>query len=359
MNASPGGRPVVTELARMAMLIIGVWVIFAFFNASEFYRRSRAMGADVQWGDIIRFQLASSMIWAVFTPFVAAIAERLPVRGRDWWRNLFALAALAPLLAVIRAVVGGAWGELAEGKTPSLAFLELSVAVRFHRNVFLIVVIIGITNILLAYRRAVIRERDAFALQAAVTNSALARLRARMLPRVMFDTLRATADRVEDDPVRAERMIVGLSDLLRGTLDLDRRSDVTLAEELEHIDRYLDLEKARWEGRLVTRIDVEEALLAARVPPLVLHTLVEHALAGDVTPGERSLEIRGRGVDGRLSIEIRREGDPEPASAPPLGETRDRLEQLLAAQFSLDRRREGSADVVALELPLRLAEAMP
>jgi hypothetical protein len=111
----------------------------------------------------------------------------------------------------------------------------------------------------------------------------------------------------------------------------------------------------------VTRIDFEEALLAARVPPLILHTLVEHALGGDVPPGDRTLEIRGREVDGSLSIEIRRqvEGDIEPAGTPPLGETRDRLEQLLAEQFSLDRRRDGTTDIVALELPLHPAEVTP
>lgn len=359
MIESPHRTRTLAQLTGIALVITGIWVIFAFFNASEFYRRSLATGSETNWYYIISFQLSSGLMWAVFTPIVVAMAERLPLSGKLWPRNLLVLAALTPVLSVIRAAYGAAWLQMAEGVWPAAYFIKFSIAIRFHRNVFLLVVIIGITNILLASRRAGLRERDAFALQAAVANAAVAQLRARMLPRVMFDSLRAIADRVDSDPARADRMIVGLSDLLRATRELDRRSEVTLAEELEQIDRYLDLEKARSDGHLTTRIDVDEPLLAARVPALVLHSLVEDALAGEVPPGDRSLEIEGRSCGGRLSLEIRSEGAAEPAGAPSLGETRERLEQLLAERFSLDRHREGSAVVVGLDLPLRLVEAVP
>jgi two-component system LytT family sensor kinase len=347
MGASDSRRPV-AQLFATAMLITGIWITFAFFNASEFYRRSIASGGDSRWNEIILFQLSSSLIWAFFTPIIYAIAERLPVQNRQWARNLALLTLLAPALALLRAVFGGAWGQLAEGNSPTWQFAQLSIAVRFHRNVFLTIVVIGLTNIILAYRRSVMREQDTFALQSALTNASLAQLRARMLPRVMFATLRNIAQRVDRDPNGADDLIVSLSDLLRSTLALDRRSDITIAEELEHIDRYLDLERARAGGRLVTRIDFDEPLLAARVPPLVLHTLVEHALDGG--DGDRTLEIKGREIDGMLNIRIEKEGNSADDAPPP------RLEQLLTHQFSLGRRREGSKDIVAIELPLRMVE---
>lgn len=349
MNDSDRGPRSFANLFGIAMLIVGIWLILAFFNASEFYRRSMAIGSDSYWNEIIAVQLTISLIWAMFTPIVVGVAERFPLETRrESLRNFLILCAFTPVFAVIRALVGGAWHQIAEGNAPTLFFARLSIAVRFHRYVFLTIVIIGLTNIILAYRRSVMRERDTVALQAALTNAALAQLRARMLPRVMFETLRNISERVDTDPNGADELIVGLSDLLRSTLDLDRRAEITVAEELEHIDRYLDLEKARTEGRLTTRIDFDEPLLAARVPPLVLHTLVEHALDGG--SGDRTLEIRGRELDGMLSIEIEKEGDAATDATPP------RLEQLLTDQFSLDRRREGAKDIVAIELPLRLLE---
>jgi two-component system LytT family sensor kinase len=348
-------RRSITQLTGISFAIVAIWVMFALFSASEFYRRTHAMGSVIEWSAVICCQLASGMLWAVFTPPVVAIAERLPLRDRRWLRNLLALAAIVPVLSLVRAAGGGALQRIIEQKAVTREFIELSIAVRFHRNIFLLVVIIGITNILLAYRRSVMRERDAFWLQEQVTKASLAQLNAGMLPRVMFDTMQAISDRVKHDPEGADQMIVGLSDLLRATLALDRSNDVTLAEELEHIDRYLDLEKARADGRLNTRIDFEEQLLGARVPPLVVHALVEDALAGAVPPGERSLQIAGSDAGGRLHIEIRRESEVEPET--PLDQTRERLEHLLSEQFSLDRRREGTAEIVTVELPLRFAEA--
>ncbi len=345
-----GQRRSLKDLFGIAMMLIGIWTIFAFFNASEFYRRSLAMGAESHWNEIIALQLVIGLIWAMFTPIVVGIAERLPIQlRRESLRNVLILAAFTPIFAVIRAVVGGAWHQLGEGNLPTLDFARISIAVRFHRYVFLTIVIIGITNIVIAYRRAVMREQESLVLQAALTNAALAQLRERMLPRVMFSAMRNISERVDTDPAGADEMIVTLSDLLRSTLDLDRRKEITLAEELEHIDRFLDLERARSDGRLTTRIDFDEPLLTARVPPLVLHTLVEQALDGG--RGDRSLEIRGREIDGRLNIEIEKEGDVTTDDKP------RRLEELLTDQFSLDRRREGQRDIVAIELPLRLAEA--
>ena len=348
-------RRSIGELTGIAFTIIAIWIIFALFSTSEFYRRSLAMGAMTEWAPIICFQLASGLFWALFTPFVVFIAERLPIRDREWLRNAIVLSALVPVLSLVRAATGGALLRIVEHKPVTRAFIELSIAVRFHRNIFLLLVIIGITNVIVAYRRSVLRERDAFSLQEEVTKESLAQLSTGMLPRVMFDTMQSISDRVADDPDTADQMIVGLSDLLRATLALDRRNDVTLAEELEHIDRYLDLEKTRADGRLVTKIDFEEQLLGARVPPLVVHALVEHALAGSVPPGERSLHIAGSDAGGRLHIEIRRDSDVAPQT--PLDETRERLEHLLSEQFSLDRWRDGTAEIVTVELPLRFAES--
>lgn len=344
------------ELLAVALQIIAVWQILAFFYASEFYRRGLATGHSEPFIYILGFQIVVGLNWAVFTPIIIAVAERAPIRGRDWARNLLILSVFTLAIALIRAVSGGAINQLGEGEMPTLWFMRLSVAVRFHRYVFLTLVIIGVTHIVMAYREAAQRERKRFELDAEVANSSLAELRGRMLPRVMFNSLHAIEERVERDPAEADRMIVELSDLLRGTLHLDRRGQITVGEELDHLDRYLELEKARLDGRLSTHLDFDENALAARVPPLLIRTVFEVAIVADGIAEDSRLGIRGMERDGRLHIEMLLEPAARESGDHELDETRRHLQTLFPGRFLLERRQQPTATSVVFELPANVDE---
>jgi len=208
----------------------------------------------------------------------------------------------------------------------------------------------------MAFREAAERERKRFALDAEVANSALAELRGRMLPRVMFNSLHAIEERVETDPAEADRMIVQLSDLLRGTLHLDRRGEITVGEELEHLDRYLELEKARVGGRLATRLDFDEEALAARVPPLLIRTVFEVAILADGIAEDSRLDIRGMQREGRLRIEMRITPAASESDDHELDETRRHLQLLFPGRFVLERRHQPTATSVVFELPVNADE---
>jgi hypothetical protein len=348
-------RPI-GELLSFVFQILAVWLLFALFSASEFYRRGLASGHTVNWTETLVVQLVTALQWTFFTPIVIAVAERYPIRGRAWARNLLILGAFTPVLALIRAAVGGAWLQIGERGTTSWSFVKLSVAIRFHRNVFLTLVIIGLTHIVMAYREAAERERKRLALDAAVANSALAELRARMLPRVMFNSLHAIEARVESDPAGADRMIVQLSDLLRGTLDLDRRDEITVGEELDHLDRYLELEKGRVGGRLSTHLDFDEDALALRVPPLLIRTVFEVAIAAEGIAEESRIEIRGKQIEERLRIEIDIAPPGGGSNDDELEEARKRLQSLFPGRFLLERWRQPNATSVVFELPVNGSE---
>jgi len=342
------------RLVRISFLILGIWVVFAIFNTSDFYRRTVASGRDAVVIEIFAVHLAGSLIWAVLTPFVVFLAERLPLRQPHLLRNAIAMIAFVPFIAVVRAAIGAAVSRIGDREPPSLEFTIYSTAIRYHRNIFLTLVILGITYFVLAQRAAAERERNALALRTAVTNAELQGLRAAMQPRMMFATLDDIAEKVPTNPALADQMIVQLGDLLRTMLDFGKRASVTLGEELEVIDRYFEIERARTGGAFTTRVDVEEELLGTRVPPLLLHALVESALFGTDTDSPQHLEIHGRTEGRDLLLEVVND-DPKRLPAPDaIEETRARLQQAFGGRATIAWRTGEKRAVTELSIPLHL-----
>ncbi|HEX6375750.1 MAG TPA: histidine kinase [Allosphingosinicella sp.] len=165
-----------------------------------------------------------------------------------------------------------------------------------------------------AERRAAGAERDAQAAQ-------LRALRYQVNPHFLFNTLNSLSSLVmarrEEE---AEAMIVNLSTFFRSSLTLDPSEDISLAQEIEFQQLYLDIEKLRFPRRLDVNIDVPAALGGARVPPLILQPLVENAIKHGVarTAEPVRLTIAAREEDGQLVLTVENDRGPaEPAKGEP------------------------------------------
>jgi two-component system LytT family sensor kinase len=102
-------------------------------------------------------------------------------------------------------------------------------------------------------------------------------LQAQVNPHFLFNALNTLVAVTRKDPDRARELLVHLSTFLRK--NLKRTSDVaTLAEELEHIGSYLEIEQARFGDRLVVETEVEEGLASVLLPTFTLQPLVENAI---------------------------------------------------------------------------------
>jgi two-component system LytT family sensor kinase len=157
-----------------------------------------------------------------------------------------------------------------------------------------------------AERRLSRAERDAQAAQ-------LRALRYQVNPHFLFNTLNSLSSLVmgrrEEE---AERMIVNLSTFFRSSLALDPSGDVTLAEELEFQQLYLDIEKVRFPNRLKVRLDVPSDLRGAKLPPLLLQPLVENAIKHAVarTSEPVTLTVSAREEDARLILAVENDRGP-------------------------------------------------
>jgi hypothetical protein len=157
-----------------------------------------------------------------------------------------------------------------------------------------------------AERRAAGAERDAQEAQ-------LRALRYQVNPHFLFNTLNSLSSLVmarRDE--EAEAMIVNLSAFFRSSLALDPSEDITLAQEIEFQQLYLDIEKLRFPRRLDVRIEVPRDLRGARVPPLILQPLVENAIKHGVarTAEPVRLTVAAREEDARLILLVENDRGP-------------------------------------------------
>jgi two-component system, LytTR family, sensor kinase len=115
------------------------------------------------------------------------------------------------------------------------------------------------------------------------TEAELRALRAQINPHFLFNALTTIGYLIQTAPPRALETMMRLTALLRGVLKSEGEL-TTLGHEVDLIEAYLDVERARFEDRLEVHIWVPEALRAARVPPLLLQPIVENAIKHGVTP---------------------------------------------------------------------------
>jgi two-component system LytT family sensor kinase len=128
---------------------------------------------------------------------------------------------------------------------------------------------------------------------------------AQVNPHFLFNALNTIIAILRRDADRARELLIHLSTFFRK--NLKRSSDVsTLEEELAHVGAYLEIEKARFEGRLTVETDVDPALLRIRMPSFTLQPLVEnafkHGLSAVLADG-RAI-IRAYRADGAALVEI-------------------------------------------------------
>lgn len=330
------------ELAGVCAAIIAFWMAEAFFIASNFVYNASAFAIPAAaWPDVLLLELCTAALWAVFTPIVAALAERLPLRRGHIVRSVFLLLAVIPLLALactmaeVALLDPGAWGVT-------------SIAVRMHFNILAVAAIAGITRMMDAHRDSAANERRAAELQTAVIDAEADRLRAQTQPSFLFGTLRAIRDRVRTDPGGADQMLVTLSELLRSRLNQKAGRMVPLEEELEMAERYFQLQQMHFRTSTAMVLDVEEDVLNAAVPAFALQTLLETAI-GEQVPS--SVIVRGHARGNVLALEAR----ATPFELTPVAASD--AEERLRRWFGVDRRtgirQDGQTMIALVDLQLR------
>lgn len=196
--------------------------------------------------------------------------------------------------------------------------------------------------------------------ESAAREAQLKMLRYQLNPHFLFNTLNAINALVRlNDSSRAQEMIQLLSRFLRHTLEQQSVS-VTLEKELESLMLYLEIEKARFEDRLVLNIDIDPAALQATVPSFLLQPIIENAMNYAIAESEDggTIDISARLQEGYLKLQIADSGPgirvDQTAEGRGIGlsNTRKRLETLYGERYDFEMaNREPSGLRVSISLP--------
>ncbi len=145
----------------------------------------------------------------------------------------------------------------------------------------------------------------------------LSRLRQQLQPHFLFNSLNSISALIGMKPEAARTMIQQLSDFLRGTLKRDDQQLVTLAQELEHLKLYLEIEKVRFGHRLQTEIVSDDGSLDKKLPSLLLQPIVENAIKFGLydTTGEIIIRIVSRLQDSYLELAVQNPFDPQTSAS--------------------------------------------
>ncbi|HEV2448352.1 MAG TPA: histidine kinase [Candidatus Sulfopaludibacter sp.] len=185
----------------------------------------------------------------------------------------------------------------------------------------------------------------------------LSSLESRVQPHFLFNTLNSISELIREDPVRAERTVERLAELLRFSLETGRHPLVALRQELKVVRDYLEIEQTRFGERLRFTLDVPAVLEELEVPPMALQTLVENSIKHAIAASRQGGEVRvaARLESGSLLLEVSDDGAGFDQRALREGHGLENLQERLAELFDgqgrLELARRDGRMVVTVTVP--------
>jgi len=344
-----------------------MWGAGALLEAGQSVLFMRAIGKQHAWL-IFGTELASWLPWVLATPLVIDLARRYDViRCTTIQTASVHVAAFATISLVAEAwfavlqVLFNPWDYpqqpiFTDTWRTSLLFQVLTYLIVYA-------LILTVTYVMEARERMARQMMETARLSEELSRSQLAALRQQIEPHFMFNTLHSITGLVRDyQNDAAVSMIVGLGEFLRRALEDSNRSQVTLEEEVEYLQRYLDLQKVRFGERLQVNLDIPAELKRAQVPNLLLQPLVENAIKHGIArrAAGGTVRVAAAYTGGKLNLSIYNDGPDFPADVKAtragvgISNLRTRLRILHGneSELTLNHTPAGAVEVV-VSLPLK------
>jgi len=339
------------------------WILQSIGWSGYFFLRSLSGFANsMGWMWLVHTLLLTATGYSL-TLLLASLFRRL-IRMRPIWTLILSLGAV--VFASIAFSVIETWSYatfLKPASKPMGVEYFGAILLNFTLLAAWSALYYGINYFLLLEDQIDQRER----LENAASSAQLAMLRYQLNPHFLFNTLNSISTLVLlKQTERANAMLARLSSFLRYTLVNEPTAKVTLAQEVETLKLYLEIEKMRFEDRLRPHFKIESETIGSRLPSLLLQPLIENAIKYAVTPSENGADIwilatrEGQAV--RIEVADNGSGEGSDFAASPstgvgLANIRDRLSQAYGGAHRFEtRNNERGGFSVILEIPYETGE---
>ena len=353
-----------------ARWILVVAAALSLFSTAQAYRLTMLNLRVPEGISILSLLLLNTVYWfipAFLTIPIFYLSRRHRLDSPRWPRALAVHVGAALLYSVVHTatmllVRGLLWADA--GKAYGVAwtsFVQRQYLMQLDWMLMTYAAIVGLSYALDYRRESQDRAVKAATLETRLVEARLKTLQAELHPHFLFNTLHAISTLVHTSPETADRMISRLSDLLRLTFDGTGSAAISLQEELEFLQKYLEIEQIRFQDRLSVEYDLQPETLDAEVPRLILQPLVENAIKHGVSPrnGRGLVRISSHVRDGALWLEVRDNGVGLSSSVRSrvhagvgLSNTRARLECLYGSAHRLDFAETPEGLAVQMQIPL-------
>jgi signal transduction histidine kinase len=334
----------------------GIWLgctVLGTFFGTTLWLNYLALGRDANFGASLTVSLVEWWIWALLAPIPILAAGRFPLGRPRVVRDVAVHAFVGIATAVTKAILE----RLARTWLFGVAPYVLPGTVALHFLIYWAIVAMALAAAY--YRQSRQRQLQASQLEARLSEARLDLLRSQLQPHFIFNSLNTVAELIHEDPERADRMLAGLGDLLRTSLDASGRQHVPLRDELGLAERYLAIHTERYGDRLAVRVHAPDDCLDLPVPHFILQPLVENALVHGIAPAAAGghVHVTADRVAGYLELIVEDSGVgfvvDDVAFGVGLSNTRLRLEVLHGGLASIDvQSRPGGGTRVVLRLPV-------
>ncbi len=352
------------------VLYLLFWVFFTFYFTSESYLYYQSLTASrYSFGFMFLLIVPEGLAWIPLGLIAIFAAVRFPFTRADWKRLIVTHAVICCSIAaahsIIHAYLAGLIGVCQQmpafaGRPFDLTeHILFNLVLRFHRNVLTYFAIIGAVQGIRYYIAYRDRQLHASILEKQLAEARLQAVKLQLQPHFLFNTMHTVSSLIHSDPDTATRMIVRLSELLRMTLAEIDVQEHTLAEEMALVEKYLEIEKIRFEDKLNISIDLSEGTGSHHVPNLLLQPLVEnsikHGIERSSAPG--TIALVARMIDNALHIRISNPGpvrnDRSNSFGIGISSTRSRLNQLYGERSSFRLFEQSGTSIAELIIPVR------
>lgn len=306
-----------TRIGRITAALLAFWGALIALFAIHRYILLTESAEWISWSESFGGLATYLLGWMPVSTLLLFAAERLPLADERLLRNLCVaiLAVIAVVVArivLVTAVFGDPHATL-QGRTSapfSFDLLRRNASEMSYPELTSAAFYMACFTAWSAHRVAIERARRSDQLQARLARSEFENLRAQLQPHFLFNALNAVTTLIRRNPDAAEATLGHLSDLLRRSLDSTERPLVTLAREIDFVERYIAIQHVRYGERLSTSIDVDPRVRGTLVPSMILQPLVENAIHHSIARREGgSIAISAHADRGGAVIRVTNDGE--------------------------------------------------
>ncbi|MEO8665132.1 MAG: histidine kinase [Ignavibacteria bacterium] len=299
-------------------LIFFVWSLLAVFFVTQNFIYSINTDKPFDWGQALSYRLSSYWIWALLTPLVLLIADKYKLEKKYFPKNILMLLFFGILISVFQSFMTiflfFAFSPYSVkppiGLLAQLGNAKFGVMGGSFDSFFMYCIILSIIYSFDYYKKNREQQYNLSQLESKLAQAELQSLKMQLQPHFLFNSLHAISTLMHRDADAADKMITRLSDLLRISLDNIGVQEVTLKDELEFLEQYIEIQKIRFQDTLTVNMNIAPETLNVMVPNLILQPIVENAFKHGVEmkSSKRIIDISSALNNGTLELKVQDNG---------------------------------------------------